>query len=219
MEVVGDYKELVLLAALVVWALARRRTTGPWYPWLGVLLLASIVAELMGKWFAAYGLNNHVLYNAYFVVEFGVIMVLLCRTWPRSQVLHRMIAGAVALLFPVLVLDLWLHGSVHVLVTNALIIGGFLIGILAAKALFMLVQESDVALHRLPLFWVLLSFMVYYLTFIPIFGLYNYLSQHESTVAFELSNFNNVLFLIRYGLVLVGLVMLCRQSAIRHDGQ
>ena len=210
MEVVGDYKELVLLAALVVWALARRRTTGPWYPWLGVLLLASIVVELMGKWFAGYGLNNHLL---------GVIMVLLCRTWPRSQVLHRMIAGAVALLFPVLVVDLWLHGSVHVLVTNALIIGGFLIGILAAKALFMLVQESDVALHRLPLFWVLLSFMVYYLTFIPIFGLYNYLSKHESTVAFELSNFNNVLFLIRYGLVLVGLVLLYRQSTMRHDGQ
>jgi hypothetical protein len=186
---------------------------------IGLLLGVSLVIESAAKAMGHFGINNHVLYNAYFVIDFGVIAWLLYRTFPDAPNLHRMITAAIILLVPILVWDLWSNGTLHLLATKALIIGGFLLGLLTVHSLFILVRESSIALHHQPLFWMLLSIMVYYLSFIPIFGLYNYLVANNSTVAFEMSNINNVLFLLRYGLVLVGLVLLVRQVPAPHGGQ
>lgn len=219
MQVIGTYKELVLFGTVAVWFLLRKRSEEVWLPWLGALLIAVLFAELSGKALANKGVNNHFLYNVVFVVEFSLITRMIYITWQRATNLRRNILIAIAIIVPVLAWDLWAHGSAHYLATNALIIGGLLLGIISAQALFVLVRESIVPLHREPLFWVLLSIMVYYLTFIPIFGLYNYLIAQNSPIAFQLNDINNVLFVIRYGCVLTGLVMLYRQATRSHDRQ
>ncbi len=219
MNVLGTYKELVLVAALFAWFIARRRASQKWFPWVGALLILEFTVEIVAKLLSSRGINNHLAYNVFFAVEFVVIARLLYINWPEARHLRRVVQVAVAIFLPTLVWDLGSHDSPHYLATNALIIGGLLLGAISAKALFVLARESIVPLHREPLFWVLLSIMVYYLTFIPIFGLYNYLIAQNSPITFQLNYINNVLFVIRYGSVLTGLVMLYRQATPSHDGQ
>ncbi|MEZ4739095.1 MAG: hypothetical protein R2818_06985 [Flavobacteriales bacterium] len=160
MEVIDDHKELVLLAAFVLWLLARGRSRQVWVRCIGLLLCLGFVIEMVAKVLGRYGINNHVLYNLFFVVDLAVIMWLLHRTFPLAPNLQRMITGALLIIVPALFVDMWTNGTVHLLATNALIIGGFLLGLVTTHALFILVREDTQALHRLPLFWVLLSIMV-----------------------------------------------------------
>lgn len=212
MELIDDYKEIVLLAAFVLWLLARGRSDRAWVRYIGPLLGLGFVIEMVAKWLGHQGLNNHLLYNGYFLLDFGVITWMLYRSFPGATGLHRLLAGAGLMLLPTLLWDLWSNGTPHLLFTKTLIIGGFMLGLLAVIALFMLVRGSEVPVHRRPLFWILLSIMVYYLSFIPIFGLYNYLVTNHSPIVFEVNKVNSILFLTRYGLVLTGLVLLYRQA-------
>ncbi|HNR55242.1 MAG TPA: hypothetical protein PKJ19_08755 [Flavobacteriales bacterium] len=219
MELIDDHKEIVLLAAFVLWLVARGRSDRAWVRYIGPLLGLGFAIEMAGKWLGHQGLNNHLLYNAFFLLDFGVISWMLYRSFPGAPGLHRLLAGAGIMLLPTLLWDLWSNGTPYLLATKTLIIGGFLLGLLAVIALFELVRESAVPVHRHPLFWILLSIMVYYLSFIPIFGLYNYLVANHSQIVFEVNKVNSVLFLTRYGLVLVGLVLLYRQAPASHGGQ
>ena len=219
MQLIEDYKEIVLLAAFVLWLFARGRSDHAWVRYIGPLLGLGFVIEMVAKWFGQHGLNNHLLYNGYFMLDFAVITWMLYRTFPGAMGLHRLIAGANIVVFATLIWELWDHGTPHLLATKALIIGGFMLGLLAVRALFTLVRESDVPVHRRPLFWILLSIMVYYLSFIPIFGLYNYLVANHSPIVFELNKVNSILFLTRYGLVLTGLILLYRQAPAFHGRQ
>lgn len=219
MHPIAMYKELVLFAALLVWGLVQRRSRAAWLPWIGALLALELAVEVAAKVMGQRGINNHLLYNVYFAVEFGLIVWFLHTHWPQARTLRRTVRAAALLFAPVLVWDIWAHGSPHYLATNALIIGGFLLGGLTAQALFIMVRVSAGPVHREPLFWVLLSIMVYYLAFIPILGLYNYLVFHNPDLAMRIYSINPLLFVLRYGLVLLGLVMVLRQGPRGHDGQ
>lgn len=157
--------------------------------------------------------HNHVIYNAYMVLEFILMNGMLrnSRTGPRGPRWAE-VTGVLVYL-AVLIWSIWSGWSKPDLWTNALIVGGSIIGLHAAFVLFHLANDGQRRLLTVPVFWVVLAVMVYFFTFIVIFGLYNYLIDRSEHLAGRVYAINDILFLLRYGLTLVGLSMMIGSSS------
>lgn len=211
MDLLARYKELVLLLTVVAWCFTWRTGRPAWWPWLGIQLCLALVVELFGKWLGDLGVANHLLYNSYLFTEFMLTVGLVLRSLPmRPRAIEYAAAVALIVFCGAFAWDLVSHGTWKVFATNALIVGGFMIGSLATLALFVLARTSSGTLYRLPVFWVLLSFLVYFLCIAPVFGLYNYLIDHNPALAVRIYVINDVLFVLRYVLVIIGLLILRR---------
>lgn len=180
--------------------------------WLGAQLLVSLLVEYRAIYLGAHFQHNHVIYNAYMVLEFILINAMLMRSGTGTAMPRwSAVLGAVAYLVGLL----W---SIHAgwtephLWTNALIIGGSILGVHAAFVLFTMARDGQQRLLEEPYFWIVLAVMVYFLCFIPVFGLYNYLSARSEELAMRVYAINDLLFLLRYGLTLAGLILLARSS-------
>lgn len=202
------YKEVFLLASVVVWVLAARTASERWGPWLGAQLIIALVVESLASISGYHGLNNHTLYNAYMVLEFILINGMLVRSRTNGSIPKWiMIAGCIAYL-SALIWNIVVSYPDPGLWTTTLIIGGSLLGIHAAHVLFHMANDGQRRLLSTPVFWVVLAVMVYFFTFIPVFGLYNYLTSHSEELANRVYRTNDLLFVLRYGLTLVGLIRL-----------
>lgn len=205
------FKEVILLPALVAWlATGGRRPL--WASWLGAQLIAAVLTEGGGLYTRIQGIPNHGIYNAYMMIEFATLWGMVGAVPLSAKLISRLCLlgfGATAVLW---MIDLSLRGTVHTISTNTLIVGGALLAAAAAGAVFLYMRGTYAPLHQDPLFWALLSTVAYFMCFVPTFGLYNYLSAHNPALASKVLLVNDLLFLLRYLLVCVSLVLLIRHA-------
>jgi len=207
MALLSLLKHLLFLPALFAWW-----RVGPlrprWAQWAGAQLVASIAVEVIGLATRMQGINNQWIYNLYLVVEFTTLCaMILCLAPDRNRARVRTVVGVVVYAVAVVV-NVRSNGSVRVFATQALLVGGLVLALLALVVMYRLADTSTVRLARLPAFWMLLSVMLYFLCIIPVFGLYNYFAVRNEQLARVIYSMNDVLFVLRYGLFAWSMVLL-----------
>lgn len=213
MDFLLRYKEAMLLPALLAW-LATGGKRPLWARWLGVQVIAAIVVEAVGMYTRARGSANHGIYNAYMVIEFATLWGVVASVPLNTKSIARLSAIGFAATVLVWVLDLSRKGSFAILSTNTLIIGGTLLALAACGAMYAFMRQTFSPLHREPLFWALLSIVAYFMCFVPVFGLYNHFSIRNEELAYKLLILNDWLFVLRYTLVCVSLVLMTRHARL-----
>lgn len=209
---IGDLKELVLLPAVLCYFAAG----GPrpvWARWLVVQLGLALFVEILGKLTGFWGMNNHVFYNLYMLLEFGTISMMVWSVHPRERYATWSVFTAFVLFLIVFWWDVS-RGTLMAFSTRALITGGFLLASLASIALVRLMRDTSRPMYEKAEFWALLSIAFYFFCFLPIFGLYNYLDRRNSPVADPVYAINDLLFIVRYGMTIPSFLLLRWQRPV-----
>lgn len=208
----SDLKEFIFLPALVGW-FAVRGERPAWARWMAGQVALAAAVELSGKLTMAFGVNNHALYNSYMVGEYALLSLVLWHMPPTDRLGRRLVLVGAAMFFLAFTLDLFIRGTYFSFASNALIAGGTLLAVQAALALWRLMLATDLPLYGLPAFWVLVSTVLYFFCFLPVLGLYNYLTTISSPLADQVYGINDVLFILRYGMIAVGFWLLRSRQA------
>ena len=209
MEFLADWKDLMLLPAILAWlALGRRQPA--WVHWAGAQVCLAIVFELFGKFTSACNVSNHWAYNIYMFLEFGMLSMILFHMPFAPRYIRGQLLFCALLFITVFLWDSHVHHSFFEFSTNALIVGGLLLAAQAFLALLRISTRGESAPLGRGDVWALLSIMLSFLCFVPSFGLYNYLTGLSEERANDLLTINDVLFILRYGLVSLGFLLVHR---------
>lgn len=202
---------IVLLSiCLALWGIAGRGGDDIPPAFAAQLVVALFFETITGAWMYA-GWNNHWIYNLYFPLEFACLMAFVLPLIPEPQRLHAGIP-AIALYGAVLITELAFRGGIAVYANVTYVVEAFILCILHVWALFRLALAEERPLGRVPLFWLLLSGALWFGASIPYNGLMHYLEQRDPEMAYAFGDINPMLALLRYALVLVGILTALRRA-------
>lgn len=200
-------KGIILVIAVGAWSLVRPPRP-PWARWLGYQLCLALVVELTAEHLSRSGVMNHWVYNVYAPLEFLLIGGLFLAVEGDRRSVRLRLGICTLLFFAGFLIDLVSKGTVQVFASNAVIFGGALIALNTGIALIHCSRTSPVPLYRLPEFWALIGLLMYFLCFLPVFGLYNHLVERNPALAMRVYGINMLLYILRYALAATSLVML-----------
>jgi hypothetical protein len=207
-----DPKLLIVPIALVAWAFAYRSGTR-WWLFLGIQLAAASITELLALWQPHVEGSNLALYNAYMPVEYTALSLMMLHLPARER--HRWIlTSALWLLFMAAYTAelLWkAQGATFGFLNLSLVMSGSLLAVQAFASLYRTVALGPLDRTGAAGLWVLASVCMYFISSTPVFGLIGHYSMADPEVAIALLGLNDGLFILRYGLVTMGLVVLARQ--------
>jgi hypothetical protein len=207
-------KLLSLPFALGAWWWARRNTERWWLP-AGIQLMLALVVESTAQWLKWAHRPNYAVYNLYMVLEFATL------TWmvmsiPRPSRTSRWLALLSLTLFGAVYAWQWYlqHTSVEppAFLHLALMVGGTLLALQSILALHRLVEEGPVHPSDNAAIWMLASTCLYFISAAPLLMAVLHLSDGSKIVALSLLDLNDLFFLLRYGLIFLGLLFLERLS-------
>lgn len=205
-----DLKLLLIPAALLVWARIRSRPER-WVHWAGAQLLAALLFESVAWALSVTGNPNAWVYNLYMPIEFGTLSLMLLHV-PRADPRRTRLSLLAALLY-LLVLgwelasDRW-DGQPSTLLNLSVISGGLLLAFLAMFAGLALADaDMDPQVERAA-WWMLASVSLYFMSFIPVFGLLNHFLKRDPDKAMALARVNDLLFVIRYSFMAIAFIHL-----------
>ena len=207
-------KLLSLPFALWAWWNARRTNVRWWLP-AGIQLMLALTTEVLALWVTWESLPNHAVYNAYMLLEFATL------TWmvmsiPRPSPTSRRLALLSLLLFTALYGWQWnvqrILDEEPALFHFALIGGGTLLALQSILALHRLVQEGPVHPSGNAAIWMLASTCLYFISAAPLLVSVLHFNSTNEVLATTLYNLNDLLFMLRYGLIFLGLIFLERIS-------
>jgi hypothetical protein len=189
-------------AALVAWSLGRK-ALGAGSNWLGLQLVAALVAEGAATALSFQGENNLRVYDAYLPVEF-VALLCYALTWSGLRRGKGIIFSVCLTLYGLVLWNefptAWNKQS---FTTTSYMLGGLVLVCASVFALFRIAMRSEVPMMKVPSTWVLLGSVVFFGGSIPLLGLTNALIERQVTWAPNMYFINDALFLFRYGCVLV----------------
>jgi ABC-type long-subunit fatty acid transport system fused permease/ATPase subunit len=193
-------KPVLVLLALICWWRHRSRFA-PRSGWLGLQLAVALVDESYASMLNVRVLPNLWWYDLYVPVEFGLLLGYthghLKQRWQRAAVWPAAVLLAVAYAID-------LHSTYPTgFVSRAYILGSLVITAALLALLYDLALRTDRALHAQPLFWAFLGMVLFFAGMVPLLGLWNQLTSESPRLAHELYTANHVLFLLRYGGVIV----------------
>ncbi|MBL7945792.1 MAG: hypothetical protein JNN32_06965 [Flavobacteriales bacterium] len=201
----------LVVAALLAWALGRK-ALGAASNWLGLQLVAALVAEGAATALSFQGENNLRVYDAYLPVEF---VALLCYAliWSGLQRAKGIILGVCLTLYGlVLWNELPTAWNKQSFTTTGYLLGGLVLVCASVFALFRIAMRSEVPMMKVPSTWVLLSIVVFFGGSIPLLGLTNSLIERQVAWAPNMYFINDGLYLFRYGCVLVAVCIGLRNT-------
>ncbi|MBL8001921.1 MAG: hypothetical protein JNL05_08165 [Flavobacteriales bacterium] len=201
MDILRDAKFLVLLPALVGFLRVGVRRQG-WTRWMGLLMVIVVGLEGWCYWLSSQQRSNTLYYDLYMPVEFVLLCAVIWEIAGRKTKVRTQLLIGLCIVLTVFTFETSHNGGFAQFNTNTLIIGGFCLTVLSGLGLFRLLEQPE-PLIRLPEFWALLSITAYFIGIIPVFGLYNYLAERSSELASDLIHMNDVLYVVRYGMVSV----------------
>ncbi len=200
---VFKFKILVLLAAFYYWLKVQGKSPR-WLFFLGIQLGGACLTEVWGLASGFINLNNHAVYNAYMITEFVALTLMMLSLHPHSK-RFRWYARGSFLCFVLFFLSHLYHTGFHQLAAKPLIVGGFFLATHAMWALYAFVSETHHPIFKKAEFWILGSLVVYFLGCSPVFGFFNnYFSE-------KIMHVNDVLFVLRYTMTLVGILLFIKQ--------
>jgi hypothetical protein len=207
-------KLLSLPFALGAWWWARRSTAGWWLP-AGLQLMLALAAESAALWLKWEQRPNHAVYNGYMLLEFASL------TWmvmsiPRPSPASRRLALLCVPLFLAVYGWQWSlqYGSDEApeLFFLALMVGGTLLALQSILALHRLVEEGPVNPAGNAAIWMLASTCLYFISAGPLLVAVLHFARSDEQLANTLLDLNNLLFMLRYGLIFLGMLFLERLS-------
>ena len=193
-------KLLLIPAALAVWWRVRTREE-TWLTWAGAQLLAALLVEGTAQALMLTGHSNWALYNLYIPIEFATLTLMLLHV-PRPDRRRMRLSLVAGLLFlSVLSWEFarnWRAGQLHDILAMALISGGLLLSFLAVFAGLALADTVIEPQVERSAWWLLASVALYFMSFIPVFGLIKHFTGTDPDKAQTLLKVNDLLFVIRY---------------------
>lgn len=177
--------------------------------WLQVLLSCSneFVAWMIQHY---WGFNNVPLFNVYAIVEM-LLLGTACRLlFTRSSLKKFLNIGLFAVSIywlAVVIIDGITLFNNHVFVAIALFNVIYFFCLLIDNSIF-----NKKELYKQPLFLIAVASILYFATVIPFFGLMNYLTNSDMTLAIKLFKINISAAILRYSLVAAAFYLYARQA-------
>jgi hypothetical protein len=187
---------LILIAmTIALWQWGRMRLPRPiaFRP-LGILFVLAMITEFVGGYSNTKLLNNTDLYNAFNFLEGMLVLLILYRLLPGW---HKGILAA-AFVVPVLYITVYVLQEEKTLLYEAIIVSSVMLVVLIMAALWQLAEYSELPLQKLPAFWLLLGFLIYFAGIVPIIGLHHFIYYQNWPVASKLYKIVPALCIIRY---------------------
>ncbi len=205
METLATWKYLALLGALFA-AMATWRVAPCWARWLCGQIVVATLTESTALW-CAYGLgrSTYAVYNLYLALNFCLLAFMLWEVGGRTSRARRESWIGLLLFGAMYAYDLMTGGFFDSFVSRALVVGGLALAVQSSMALYRMLDDPT-PLPQRPLFWALLSIVLFYLCVTPLFGLQNFLVARDSTIMPVLGVVRDLLFIVHYGLFMFSLI-------------
>ena len=176
------------------------------------LLLAGI-CETLGEWQKP--LSTGWLYNIYMVLEFS-LLIASAYDFFQTKFYKR---AAIAALF------LYLPGWIYQIASNGIdyfSVMGYVLGCIYLTPVFLAaVYEISIKTEnprKHPFLWQSIGIIIYFGGVIPIFSMFNYFihgNDHSKELGIKLYAVNDILGVLRYGLIFYGLLLIPRKNVIK----
>ncbi len=185
----------IAITTVLCAVLGKRRTT-LFTVLFGLASLAALL-ELFGLFSALHRIDNTPAYNVFIAIEFLLVLVMVRIERPQWS-RWVMLAGASGLLAYTAVLAT--NGLGKGVRVEAVLIIAAIGSLMILCVLWSYAQQSTVALHRLPGFWIFAGLLIYYGCLIPLLGLNRYVMKGDRNLAMIMWSITTVLTIIRYAM-------------------
>jgi hypothetical protein len=211
----------VALQYFLLAAIASVCLIGIWYskrlntPFLliNIQCFVALVVEITAKFLIK---ENTSLYNIYIVLE--VIIVLLAgRLFSENGRVQRIATVGLIICVLIWVVEYAVLANRIVFLNTA-----FLINCVMISALYMVVMIQSAAsasdIFRTGTFWLCLAHILYFGSVIPFFAMYDYFTQENFRLGYQLYLINSVIAIVRYVLIAASFWLFTRRvrNAVHH---
>jgi len=199
-------KNLFILLALIVWVANSRRFEN-WLPYLGLWLTLSMATEIIGDLTACSKFSNYIYYNIFIVVDFILMSSILFKINPKRKESIWIFACSALIVLISAIAFLFNNSPIQDFATSVLLVMGGLLVVHSTVVILRLAMYSTTPILKSPEFWIALSPFFYFACFVPSFGMSMYFSETNRDLAEQLYKINDYLFVLRYLLILMGLIL------------
>lgn len=205
----------LLLAATLLWTWQWPRLSAGERSF-GICLWLATLTETIALMLFRMDIHNQMVYKTYAPVEF---LLLLHMPWAAtSRTMHRRIMAFLVLCFAALVLHEWTTADAEpALFSMSMLLSMGTLTVLYAALLIVHAEASHVPLVRTPRFWMLFSVLLFMGPALPFLGIVDELHAEDPASAQLLFGIVEVLFLLRYGSVIIAAWLLYRSAAGTKD--
>lgn len=154
------------------------------------------------------GIDNVLLYNIYWPVEFGLLLAIshAIHPWP-----HTVLVAVLAVFLGIWVVNMGFIDPLHRLVNTSVIAGALLLSGVYLLRLWHLANSLWMPMRQASTFWLCLAVITYYGAAGPLLGSINYFLEVDPPLARLLFRFTQVLYVIKF--VLMGVACLQARSS------
>lgn len=172
---------------------------------LSMLLFFSIVTEIGVEVMGVYSINYFVLYHFFTIAEYALITLLLRDG--INVVFIRKIMGYSIIFFTGVSLFISLFvQEFEQFPTISNSIEGLLVITWCMLALWLIDADYEISIFQQPVFWFIISFLIYFAGTISFNAIYNYLLKDKTETARKLfSIINSVCNYLLYSLLIIGI--------------
>ncbi len=186
----------LVVVALALFTFTSIRGPKPFVFRVVALITAmALVVESVGYLLTFVHVRNVVLYNSFTLIEFLLVLTLVLherRAW-RNYLIVAAVVGCAAMAWNATLTPfdgrLFVEGIVTLSLIAALAIGALL---------WTMAMRSEVALHRVPAFWLYMGLLLYFSALPPVVTLASVISKKDPALSLMLWTIMPVLSILRY---------------------
>ena len=211
-------RNLIILCSIALALAALLRVPpGTWR--LSLVLTLSVtlalLTELAGMLLVYLGHTNNLLYNLVVTVEFLLLMWLMDRNRPAWRGWWMTGAGFG---LSAMVAVACVHDPTEFLLIEGVLCFSILLSIALVTSLWHLARTSDVALYRVPEFWLFMGMLIYFGGMVPVIGMIRFVFRMDADLAARLYMIVPWLCIVRYLATAFACMLQVRRSAPSRNG-
>ncbi len=195
---------IVTFIAIALWQWAMLpRPRSRFYATLGILIAAALATEVYGGITNRLIINNNLAYNLFGQLEALLVLYLIGLLRPNC---NWTLIAAGAFFIGAFITNVILHETIYILMLETVLLNSFVLSVLLMSALWWLAQHSAVPLQKVPEFWILLGFLVYFAGIVPTIGGYEFIFRNWN-IGHKIFHIVQTLCIIRYLLTAFGCLL------------
>lgn len=200
----------LMIMSMLVTLVACLRIPAP-RPLLFKLLLANTVLALLlectGRITADLHVNNTILYNAFAVVEFALVLAMVA----SIRVLRKAwLWGGACIGLAAMAYDASATRGAKFILTEGVLVLSLVVVVMVLVLLWQLARTSTRALQLLPEFWLFMGLLLFYGGLIPAFAMIHFVFRNDQGMANLLWSIPPILSTARYLLAAYACVRIAR---------